>query len=104
MRSIPYELVATLATQFNAVECYWRESERSFSGFVAEVWFATLPKEFAQQWAATVGYSILVRSVNQGPSRFTVSIPVSVPCGEIQLGLPSRGSRLRLVPDESLAA
>lgn len=47
MRFVPYEFVQSLAAEFGAVECFWRESERSFTGFVAEVWFELLPSEFA---------------------------------------------------------
>ncbi len=41
--SVPFDFVATLAAEFGAVECCWRESDRSFTGFVAEVWFESLP-------------------------------------------------------------
>lgn len=38
VRSVPFEFVSALAAQFGAIECCWRESERSFTGFAAEVW------------------------------------------------------------------
>ena len=49
MRSVPFEFVSGLAAEFGAVECCWRESERSFTGYVAECWFAQLPSAFAYQ-------------------------------------------------------
>ena len=96
MRSVPYNLVSGLASEFGAVECYWRESERAFTGFVAEVWFDELPREFAVKWSAVVGYSVKVRSVSSGPGRFAVSVPVVVPQGRVRLGWASRGSRLQV--------
>lgn len=95
--SVPFTLVESLAKEFNAVECCWRESDRSFTGFVAEVWFDSLPREFAVKWAAVVGYSIKVRCASNGPGRFAVSVPVEVPSGEVQLGWVSRGSKVKLV-------
>lgn len=97
MQAVPFEFVSGLAAEFGAVECCWRESERSFTGFVAEVWFASLPREFAVRWSAVVGYSVLVRTVSAGPARFVVSVPCQVPGGQVRLGAASRGSRLRLL-------
>ena len=97
MCSVPFAFVAGLAAEFGAVECFWRESDRSFTGFVAEVWFESVPREFAVRWAAVVGYSVLVRSVSAGPARFAVSVPCVVSPGAVRLGCASRGSRLRLV-------
>jgi len=37
MLFVPFQFVADLAAQFGAVECFWRESDRAFTGFVAEV-------------------------------------------------------------------
>lgn len=97
-RLVPFSFVAVLAADFSAVECCWRESDVSFSGFVAEVWFESLPSGFASRWAAVVGRSVRVRSFSSGvPARFCVSVPVSVPAGEVRLGWVSRGSRVRLV-------
>lgn len=95
--SVPFDFVAGLAAEFSAVECCWRESDRSFTGFVAEVWFESLPSEFAARWVAVVGYSVLVRSCSSGPGRFAASVPCSVPVGQVQLGWVSRGSRVQLV-------
>ena len=83
MRSVPFEFVSGLAAEFGAVECCWRESDRSFTGFVAEVWFSSLPSEFAARWSAVVGYSLLVRCVLAGPGRFAVSVPVTLPGGSV---------------------
>lgn len=97
MRSVPFEFVCGLAAEFGAVECCWRESERSFTGFVAEVWFESLPSQFAVRWAEVVGYPLRVRCVSSGPARFAVSVPCGVSPGEVRLGWASRGSRVRLV-------
>lgn len=96
MRSVPFEFVSGLAAEFGAVDCFWRESDRSFTGFVAEVWFDSLPGDFARRWAAVVGYSVRVRCVSSGPARFAVSVPCMVPVGSVRLSVPSRGSRVRL--------
>jgi hypothetical protein len=92
---VPFEFVQGFAAEFGAVECCWRESERSFTGFVAEVWFSELPAQFAAKWAAVVGYSVLVRSVSSGPGRFAVSVPCTVPGGQVQLLGGQRGGRVR---------
>ena len=96
MRSVPYEFVSGLAAEFGAVECYWRESDRSFTGYVAEVWFGFLPTFFAIRWAAVVGYQVHIRCVSAGPGRFAVSVPVTVPEGEVRLQGGQRGGRARV--------
>lgn len=96
MLRVPFEFVSGLAAEFGAVECCWRESSRSFTGFVAEVWFAELPSEFAARWSRVVGFSVLVRCPSSGPGRFAVSVPCVVPSGAVRLGWASRGSRVRL--------
>jgi hypothetical protein len=96
MQAVPFEFVSGLAVEFSAVECFWRESDRSFTGFVAEVWFDSLPREFAVRWARVVGYSVVVRCPSSGPGRFAVSVPCVVPAGEVRLGVVSRGSRVQL--------
>ena len=75
-QQFPFEFVQAVAAECEAVECYWRESDRSFTGFVAEVWFSELPSAFAAKWAAVVGYSVLVRCVSSGPAPFAVSVPL----------------------------
>ncbi|MBN8564754.1 MAG: hypothetical protein J0L70_29920 [Leptolyngbya sp. UWPOB_LEPTO1] len=96
MLSVPFEFVAGLAEEFGAVECFWRESDRSFTGFVAEVWFDSLPREFAVRWARVVGYSVVVRCPSSAPGRFAVSVPCVVPLGSVSLSAVSRGSRVQL--------
>jgi hypothetical protein len=62
MRSVPFEFVSGLAAAFGVVECCWRENdvlseprrERSFTGFVTEVWFRSLLSEFAGAVGALV--------------------------------------------------
>ena len=83
MRSVPLKFVSGRASEFSAIECCWRESERSFTGYVAECWFVPLPSAFAGKWAAVVGYQVRVRCVAAGPARFAVSVPVVVPQGSI---------------------
>jgi hypothetical protein len=95
--SVPFAFVADLAAEFGAVECFWRESDRAFTGFVAEVWFSELRSagEFALKWASVVGYHIRVRSVESGPARFAASVPIVVPVGEVRLAGGVRGGRVR---------
>lgn len=97
MLSVPFELVRDLASEFGCVDCFWRESDASFTGFVAEVWFDSLPSEFAVKWAAVVGYAVKVRRRTNGPGKFAVSVPCDVPAGEVKLSQVSRGSRVKLV-------
>ncbi len=78
MRIVPYQFVAILAEEYGAVECCWRESEHSFTGFVAEVWFANPAGEFAQRWARVIGYHIRTRCQIEGPAPYVVSIPVGL--------------------------
>jgi hypothetical protein len=73
---VPYAFVAALAADYGAVECCWRESDRAFTGFVAEVWFDQPAGEFARHWAKIVGYSIRSRAVSEGPANYVLSIPV----------------------------
>lgn len=95
MLSVPFEFVQGLAAEFGACECFWRESERSFTGFVAEVCFSALPGDFAARWSAVVGYSVLVRCPDVGPGRFVVSVPCVVPGGQVRLQGGQRGGRVR---------
>jgi hypothetical protein len=95
MRSVPYGFVVGLAREFGAVEVFWRESDVSFTGFVAEVWFDALPREFALKWSVVVGYAVKVRRAD-GPGKFAVSVPCQVSDGEVALGWVSRGSRVKL--------
>ncbi|MBE9029447.1 hypothetical protein IQ266_06675 [filamentous cyanobacterium LEGE 11480] len=78
MRAVPYRFVATLAEEYGAIQCCWRESERSFTGFVAEVWFAKPMGDFAQRWASVIGYQIRTRCASEGPGAYVMSIPVAL--------------------------
>jgi hypothetical protein len=78
MVAVPYPLVAALAIEYGAIDCCWRESDRSFTGFVAEVWFAQPAGEFAHRWAKVIGYSIRSRALTDGPGRYMLSIPVAL--------------------------
>jgi hypothetical protein len=77
MLAAPYELVELIAMEYGAVDCFWRESDRAFTGCVAEVWFLGRPWEFAQKWARVVGYPIRSRSTEEGPGNYMVSVPVA---------------------------
>ncbi len=61
--SVPFDYVSSLAVEFGAVDCFWRESEVSFTGYVAEVWFAGGGEsgKFASSWAKVIGRSVRVR-------------------------------------------
>jgi hypothetical protein len=99
MQSVPFSFVQAIATEFGAVECFWRESDRSFTGFVAEVWFQAQPSEFAIKWASVVGYPVKVAAVScSAPGRFVARVPVAAVYGQVKLGWPSRGSRVWLRP------
>jgi hypothetical protein len=95
--SIPFAFFESIAFEFGAVECSWRESSRSFSGFVAEVWFESLPQagQFARRAAGAVGFPVSVRCPSEVPG-FFVSVPCSVREGAVRLGPASRGSRVQL--------
>ncbi|MEM1369077.1 MAG: hypothetical protein AAGG02_13885 [Cyanobacteria bacterium P01_H01_bin.15] len=102
MNPVPYAIVAVLAKDFNSVECYWRESKRSFTGFVAEVWFRDLPADFARKWVKTIKCScVFVRIPAAGPGRFVVSVPVTINEAEITLSSPATGSRLKLTHEKT---
>ncbi len=79
MHLVPYEWVAALAEEYGAVQCCWRESDRAFTGFVAEIWFAHPAGEFAHHWAKIVGYPIRSRVTDDGPAPYVLSIPVVLP-------------------------
>lgn len=96
--AVPFSFFASVAGEFHAVDCSWRESDRSFTGFVAEVWFDELvwAAHFATRSAGAVGFPVSVRCPSEVPG-FFVSVPCVVPVGEVRLGWASRGSRVRLV-------
>jgi len=100
---VPFAWVASLAESCGAVECCWRESSRSFSGFVAEVWFGSgsAAGAFASGCVGVVGRSVLVRVVSgAAPGGWVVSVPCGVPGGSVSLvgGVRGGRSRVRLVP------
>ncbi|EKU97078.1 hypothetical protein Lepto7375DRAFT_0948 [Leptolyngbya sp. PCC 7375] len=98
MQSVPFEFVSQLASEFGAFECCWRESDLSFTGYVAECWFHQLPGPFCVKWSSVVGYQVRVRCFSQGSVRcFVASVPVTVPQGSIRLAGGQRGGRARVV-------
>ncbi|BAQ63954.1 hypothetical protein [Geminocystis sp. NIES-3709] len=101
--NVPYAMIAVIADQLGAIEVYWRESDRSYTGYVAEVWFDKLPSEFSYLWSQTVNTSILVRKIEE--LGFSISIPCTVPEGEIKLFQGQRNnkrSKLKLTGDSEL--
>ncbi|BAQ61622.1 hypothetical protein GM3708_2028 [Geminocystis sp. NIES-3708] len=97
--NVPYPLIAIIAQESGAKEYYWRESTRSYTGFVAEVWFDKLPSEFIYTWSVTIKQSILVRNVED--LGFSISIPCIVPEGHIKLTQGIRNhnrTRVELIP------
>ena len=73
--AVPFEFVQAVAAECEAVECYWRESDRSFTGFVAEVWFSELPSAFAAKWGGCGGLlGAGALCVVKGPAPFAVSV------------------------------
>ena len=98
--SVQFDLVAGLAVEFGAVECFWRESERSFTGYVAEVWFGSgsAAGEFARRWAAVLGRSVLVRrvSVVSAPGGWCCSVPCLVGSRQVVLVGGQRGGAVRV--------
>ncbi|XWK86872.1 MAG: hypothetical protein U7127_22090 [Phormidium sp.] len=72
-----YEVVRRFAEATEAVECFWRISDRSFSGCVAEVWFNDLPVagEFARACSDRTGVNCKLRVTSEGPAKFYVTVP-----------------------------
>lgn len=94
--AIPFEWVSSLAAEFGATECLWRESAVSFSGFVAEVWFpASVPQGFACGVAAVCGRSVRARRVSAGPGLWCLSVPCLGPSSGVVLSGGVRGGRVR---------
>ncbi|WP_196215574.1 hypothetical protein [Cyanobacterium aponinum] len=91
---VDYPMIAVIAQNSGAMEFYWRESDRSYTGYVAEVWFQQLPSEFAYLWSQAIGESILVRKVSEMNS-YCVSIPCNVPDGSLKMR--SKNKKVRLV-------
>jgi hypothetical protein len=78
MVAVPYAWVATLAAEYGAIDCCWRESDRAFTGFVAEIWFAQPAGEFGHKCAKLVGYPIRTRCTSDGPGAYVMSVPVAL--------------------------
>lgn len=103
-QALPYALIATVASELGATEFYWRESTRSYTGFVAEIWFDKLPSDFSQAFAIKLKQSILVRNVQHENLGFAVSIPCTVPEGEVKIHQGQRNhsrARVKLVGDKN---
>ena len=98
---VDYGTVSCLAEDCGAVECCWRESDRSFTGFVAECWFGSgsAAGQFAARYARVVGRSVLVRRVStcSAPGGWCVSAPCGVPGGQVSLRGGQRGGRVRVI-------
>lgn len=76
-KALTYEVVRGLADLTGAVECFWRISDRSFSGYVAEVWFNELQTagEFARVCSDRIGVNCKLRVTSEGPAKFYVTVP-----------------------------
>jgi len=76
-QALAYEVVRLFAESAGAIECFWRTSDRSFSGCVAEVWFSDLKTagEFARVCSDRIGINCKIRATSEGPGKFYVSTP-----------------------------
>ena len=76
-KALTYEVVRRFAEATGAVECFWRISDRSFSGYVAEVWFNELQiaGEFARVCSDRTGVNCKLRVTYEGPAKFYVTVP-----------------------------
>lgn len=74
---VPFQFICILAEEWGARSCHWRESDRAFTGFVAEVAFssATVAADFARRWSEVVGYGVAVR---HQCGFHTVSVPCAI--------------------------
>lgn len=95
-RILPYYEVAKVALAFGAADVFWRESTNSYTGFVAEAWFWHYPEEFKRNVQKVIQHFVAVRRIEDGPAEYAMSIPVTVPSGQVKLGFPSKGSRVKL--------
>jgi hypothetical protein len=95
-RVLPYLEVAKVADMFGAADVFWRESARSYTGFVAEIWFSEYPVIFRRNVEKVLQHFVCVRRIEDGPAAYAMSVPVAVPSGEVKLGFPSKGSRVKL--------
>ena len=74
MVSVDLDIVFEFAVQLGAVGFSVRESQRSFTGSVAEIWLEARVGEVAPQFAALVGREVVSRRVK---GCFVLSVPVS---------------------------
>ena len=76
-KAVTYEALRRFAEVTGAVECFWRISDRSFSGCVAEVWFNELQiaGEFARVCSDRTGVNCKLRVTSEGPAKFYVTVP-----------------------------
>ena len=76
-KALNYEVVRRFAEVIGAVECFWRISDRSFSGCVAEVWFSELQiaGEFARVCSDRTGVNCKLRVTSEGLTNFYVTVP-----------------------------
>lgn len=76
-KALIYEVVRRFAEVTGALECFWRISDRSFSGYVAEVWFNELQiaGEFARVCSDRTGVNCKLRVTSEGPAKFYVTVP-----------------------------
>lgn len=76
-KALSYEVVRRFAEVTGAIECFWRISDRSFSGYVAEVWFNELQiaGEFARVCSDRTGVNCKLRVTSEGPAKFYVTVP-----------------------------
>ena len=91
---IPFNIIENLAQSCGACEIFWRESDVSESGAIAEIYFKKGDRqghEFFAKTANVCEHMIRVRSFEN----FNVaSIPCDKPETAITLGYASRGSKL----------
>lgn len=97
-RILPYYEVAKVAIAFGAADVFWRESQNSYTGFVAEAWFSHYPEVFKRNVEKVIQHFVAVRRIEDSPAEYAMSIPVAIPSGQVKLGFPSRGSRVKLQP------
>lgn len=76
-KALNYEVLRRFAEATGAVECFWRISDRSFSGCVAEVWFNELQiaGEFARLCSDRTGVNCKLRVTSEGITNFYVTVP-----------------------------
>lgn len=76
-KALNYEVIRRFAEVTGAVECFWRISDRSFSGYVAEVWFNELQiaGEFARVCSDRTGVNCKLRVTSEGIANFYVTVP-----------------------------